>query len=164
MKKDLIYVCLILFPFFIGCHKSKPESLKFTGITNMDNFGTVEGTPDTTDWRCDDTWTKREKALFPDSFVENCKPVKYRAMFYPNPCRKKATLYFMKDSSVRVAIRLVDKDLNVIMHSDSIYRPVVPIDLSSFTTDDTIRLYYKFITKDKCEYQGHGDIFVHPYK
>ncbi|HEY4785573.1 MAG TPA: hypothetical protein VIH57_05970 [Bacteroidales bacterium] len=163
MRSYFVFVCLIFIPIFSGC-KSKPESIKFTGITQMDKFGTIEGTPDTTDWGSKDIWTAREKALFADSFSTNCKAVNFRAMFYPNPCRKKSTLYLLKDSTVRVAIRLVDKDLNVIMSNDSVYKSAMEFDLSSFKTDDTIRLYYKFITKDKCEYRGHGDISVNPYK
>jgi len=164
MKKKLYYVSLMLAPFFVGCHTSKPESLKFAGITQMDKFGTVEGKADTTDWQSNDTWTDREKALFSESASVSCKPALYRAMFYPNPCRKKSTLYFDKDSLVRVAFRLVDKDLNVIMSKDSVFKSALEFDLSSFKTEDTLRVYYKFITKDKCEYTGHGDILVSPYK
>jgi len=164
MKKRLFYVGLMLVPLFASCNTSKPKSEKFTGITQMDNFGTVQGIQDTTDWRCNDSFTDKENALFPESSAEPCKLVSYKTIFYPNPCRKKSTLYFVKDPSVRVAFRLVDKDFNVIMSKDSIYNSPLEFDLSSFKTDDTIRLYYKFITKDKCEYNGHGDIFVNPYK
>lgn len=165
MKNLKFLFGLILLISAISCNnKPKPEPMVFTGFTKMDKLGTIEGTADTTDWRCDDQWTKKEKSLFTDSFAENCKAVHYKAMFYPNPCRTKSTFYVMKDSGVRVELRIVDKNMNVIMHSDSIIKPVVPIDLSSFTADDTIRIYYKFITPDKCEYKGHGDILVNPYK
>jgi len=163
MKKINLLISLAILLMVFSC-KTKQEPILFTGITHMDKFGTMEGEADTSDWRCDDKWNTNEKALFTDSFSETCKPVQYKAMFYPNPCRSKSTLYFIKDSNVRVSIRIVDKNLNVIMHSDSIRRPIIPIDLSSITADDTIRVYYKFITKDKCEYKGHGDIFVNPYK
>jgi hypothetical protein len=138
--------------------------MKFTGITQTDNFGNILGNPDTTDWRTDDHWTAREMALFRDSVDNDCPSKKFRIIFFPNPCRKKSTLYAFKDSNVRLAIRLVDKDMNVIMSNDSIYKSGMEFNLSSFKTDDTIRLYYKFIVGDSCEYRGHGDIFVNPYK
>lgn len=138
--------------------------MKFTGITQTDNFGTIQGTPDTTDWRSDDVWTSREMALFKDSIDNECQPKKFRIVFFPNPCRKKSTLFAFKDSTVRLAIRLVDKDMNIIMSKDNVSKTGLEFNLSSFKTDDTLRLYYKFIVGDSCEYKGHGDIFVNPYK
>lgn len=138
--------------------------MKFSGVTKTDNFGTIDGMPDTTDWRCDDVWTSRERALFKDSIDNECSPKQYRIMFYPNPCRKKSTLFAFKDPKVRLAIRLVDKDMNVIMSNDNVSQSGLGFNLSSFKTDDTIRVYYKFVLGDSCEYRGHGDIFVNPYK
>ena len=163
MEKSFIRYCLILIVFFIGC-KPKPESLKFTGITHTDKLGTIEGKPDTSDWRSDDIFTQRENALFNGPLTKACNPQKIRIVFYPNPCRTKSTLFAFKDSTVRLAIRLVDKDLNVIMSNDSIMKAGLELNLSSYKTDDTLRLYYKFISKDGCESNGHGDIYVNPYK
>jgi hypothetical protein len=164
MKNAMIFLGIIASIGIISCKDKGPE-IKFTGITGMDKFGAVVGKADTTDWRTDDQWLDKEQKLFSENFSANCAdPGKYRIMFYPNPCRSKSTLYAVKDSGVRVAIRLVDKNFNVIMSQDSVYVSSLSVDLSSFTLNDTIRLYYKFITPDNCEYWGHGDIFVQPYE
>lgn len=163
MVKNIISLTILVL-MVLGCAPKKPESMKFSGVTLMDKFGTFDGKPDTTDWRCDDVWTAREAALFKDSIDNECAPKHYKVLFYPNPCRQKSTLFAFKDPKVRMAIRLVDKDMNVILSNDDVNPRGLEFDLSSFKTDDTIRVYYKFFAGDSCEYRGHGDIWVHPYK
>lgn len=159
----LLYIIILLCCAAISCNPPV-QPMKFTGITHTNDFGRVIGTADTTDWGCTDNWTDKEKKLFKHSFARDCKPVNYKAMFYPNPCRKKSILYLVKDKDVRVALRLVDKEMNVILSIDSVYQSTRVFNLSSIKNDDTLRLYYMFITPQKCEYRGHGDIFVNPYK
>jgi hypothetical protein len=164
MKNSIVFLGILLVIFTLSCKTQGPK-IDIKGITELDKFGALIGKADSSDWRTDDKWIESEKKLFSDSFSTKCPyPQKFSIMFYPNPCKNKSTLYAIKDSSVRLAIRLVDKNYNVIMANDSVFASAMTVDMSSFKTNDTVRLYYKFITKDHCEFRGHGDILVQPYK
>lgn len=168
MRKFIFLLVTVCALYLISCKNSDNNSkIVFSGVTKTDNFGTVQGSRDTTDWRLDDQWQDIEAKLFKESFSTGCTDSlkqRFRVMFYPNPARQKATLYVIKDSGIRFSYRLVDKDFNVIMSDDSFFGSTLSMNMSSFTSDDTIRIYYKFITSDRCEVRGHGDIFVMPYK
>jgi hypothetical protein len=161
MKKTFIYIGITAMLVIAGCNKSTGPKLIFEGVTEMDKFGAVVGKADSTDWRTDEVWTEKEKQLFKTTYNEKgTSATKLKVMFYPNPCRGKSVLFLTKDSTTKLALRIVDKDFNVVMSSDSITDKALQLDLSSLAQYDTVRMYYKLIDAQKNEFKGHGDVVL----
>ncbi|HEY3369254.1 MAG TPA: hypothetical protein VGK10_00320 [Prolixibacteraceae bacterium] len=173
MKKGTL-VNVIFIVSLLACNKSKENlpadsKIYFKGITKMDDMGYSLSSPDTTDWRFDDKWTAKEEALFTTTTF-NTPTIKYstRIILYPNPFQSifRINLNNMPDSSY-LAIRLVDKDFNIILKKDSIVLSInlCPQVISGNDTMlisgyDTLRLYYKMIDHLNYEFKGHGDILI----
>ena len=161
--KNALLVSVLAACLLLGC-KPKVEvvKVKFTGITQTDKFGTIVGRADSSDWRTDDVWIKEEKALFNASYTESApQPEQLKVLFYANPCRGQSVVYVKKDSTTRMSVRLVDRDFNVLFSKDSIYENKLLLGLNTLTSNDTVRLYYKFIDINNNEFKGHGDIFLY---
>jgi hypothetical protein len=146
----------------VGCQtKDTSPKIKFSGVTQTDKFGTVVGKADSSDWRLDDKWVDKEKALFNATYNDGGSlPENLSVVFFANPCRGQSVLYIKKDTTVRLSVRLVDKEFNVLFSKDSIYDNKLLLDLNSLAMNDTVRLYYKFIDDKNNEFKGHGDIHL----
>jgi hypothetical protein len=154
---------LLLLMTTIGCDKENTPEKKqyyFTGITPTDANGNLMALPDTTDWNTTDVWTPEEMDLFTAQYTTGCAPsFDYKIYMYPNPCISTFRLTVEKDSTTRIALRLIDENFKVLHSIDSIPANALAFDASALGIKDTIRMYYKFI-KNGCEYRGHGDILI----
>lgn len=154
---------IVLFTLLNGCGEDSgyypPGSrFYFEGLTITDPGGFVIYR-DTTDWRTDDKWLKRESNLFSSIYQTNCIPnYNYRVGAEPNPCGRFFEVGFDVGPSARVELRMVNSYFNTIISLDSIFGPIA-FDSDYFKIKDTVRLYYRFI-EGKCEFRGHGDILI----
>jgi hypothetical protein len=161
MKNILLSVILIA--SLIACQKENKDSDKiyFTGITKRDAMGNLISNLDTSDWRLDNKWVKKEDDLFSIKYSSSSNQTFTTSVgVYPNPFQDIfcISLYPIPKKS-RLAVRLVNKDFKILFKNDSIYGSisVQPPDINGY---DTLRLYYKLIDSLNFEYKGHGDILI----
>jgi len=163
----VIFVWIALGLLFFGCSNSEPQikesdnkTINFKGITARDPVGSPTNTADPDDWNFDDKWIEQEISLFGKSLSADCPlPESLRIMAFPNPATSRLSIYTTKPDSARIALRVVDKNFKLLLATDSLYADAVIYDLSKIGVQDTVRVYYKLITKS-CEYRGHGDIVI----
>ncbi|GLU56568.1 hypothetical protein [Dyadobacter frigoris] len=164
MKKVILSV-ILGFAFF-SCNQNDPEDLvktpekiTFSGILLRDERGLPLSEVDPDDWNIKDTWVEQEISLFGSNLKTNCPATDYEIIAYPNPVKDKAAIHVYKPDSVRLAIRIVDKNFKTLFAKDSLYTKINMIDFSAFGITDTVRVYYKFINGG-CEFRGHGDVVI----
>lgn len=141
------------------------ETIYFSGLTTVDEIGVSLGQTDTTDWRLDDVWTDKEKALFPANTLLTCI-LKEDSLdgvnLYPNPCKAVFTTRFETPSGAKWHFRWVDEDFKLLKEYDWENPAPGPNYLSIQTNTfpkDTIRMYYEVLL-GICIYRGHGDILI----
>lgn len=175
MKRFQIVSFIAIF-FILGCKKEDNNIVSggtqnsntppFNGYTATDITGVPMGLTDSTDWTTNDTWLTVEKELFDDyeSFVNNCPLDSNLTVYpaYPNPTADLFFLTFVKDSSARFRIRIVNQQFDKLISADSIYSNNIAIDLNGLITssDTMVRAYYMFVLNDSCLFKGHGDIKI----
>jgi hypothetical protein len=137
----------------------KPEKISFSGILVRDERGVPYSDIDPDDWNIKDTWVEQEQALFGIGLKSDCAIADYEIIAYPNPTFDKVSIHVLKPDSVRLAIRIVDKNFKTLLAKDSLYAKINKIDLSSLGVKDTVRVYYKFMN-GSCEFRGHGDVVI----
>lgn len=137
----------------------EPEKIKFSGILVRDAKGLPLSPVDPDDWNIKDTWVEQEISLFGSNFRTDCPATDYEIIAYPNPAIDKASIHVYKPDSVRLAIRIVDKNFKTLFAKDSLYSKINMVDFSAFGITDTVRVYYKFINGG-CEFRGHGDVVI----
>jgi hypothetical protein len=165
MRIFLVLSVLIIVTLF-GCENfvledpiEKDPKITFQGIVERDARG-MPYTEDPDDWKLTDTWVEQELKLFGISLNTNCKlPESYGIIAYPNPLIDQFVLHVNKPDSVRMAIRIVDKNFKTLMSIDSMFATMTKIDVSDFGMADTVRVYYKFLD-GSCEFRGHGDLVI----
>lgn len=165
MKIVLVLSVIVSF-VLIGCKKNEPEipvkepeKITFKGIVNRDAKG-IPYSEDADDWNFKDKWVEQELSLFGKSLNTSCQlPESYGIIAYPNPCIDKIAIHVNKPDSVRLAVRIVDKNFNTLLSKDSLYAKINVIDLATLSIKDTVRIYYKFMDKS-CEFRGHGDVVI----
>ena len=161
------FACIILSFLFLTCSKEESgvnsiveDKITFNGISERDPTGVPVREADPDDWNFKDTWAAQELALFGKGYGSDCMlPEAYNIMAYPNPIIDKVVIDAGKPESVRLAIRVVDRNFKVLLALDSIYSKSTMLDFSKFGIQDTVRVYYKYID-NSCEYRGHGDILI----
>ncbi len=141
------------------------EAIYFSGLTTVDETGVSLGQTDTTDWRLNDVWTDKEKALFPANTLLTCilKEDSLDGVYlYPNPCKAVFAAGFRTSSGTSWHFRWVDEDFKVLKEYDW-ENP--PAGLNTFIIQtntfpkDTIRMYYE-VLQGNCIFRGHGDILI----
>ena len=137
----------------------EPEKIKFSGILLRDERGLPLSPVDPDDWNIKDTWVEQEMSLFGSNLKTDCPTTDYEIIAYPNPTRGISAIHVYKPDSIRLAIRIVDKNFKTLFAKDSLYSKINLIDYSSFGITDTVRVYYKFINGG-CEFRGHGDVVI----
>lgn len=150
----------------VGCKDNEPENpvketekITFKGIVERDARG-IPYTEDPDDWKFTDKWVEQELSLFGNSLGTNCLlPESYGIIAYPNPCIDKVSIHVNKPDSVRLALRIVDRNFKVLMSKDSLYSKITMFDVGSLGVQDTVRVYYKFMN-GSCEFRGHGDVVI----
>lgn len=162
----IILFLLLTSVIFYSCQNSsklepvEEEKIEFKGIFEMDERGVPVSDRDSDDWNFTDTWVQQEISLFNRNLRTDCTlPEMYGIIGYPNPTFNIVNLHVNKPDSVRMAIRIVDRNFKVLMSKDSLYAVKNAIDLSQFNIKDTVRVYYKFINGN-CEFRGHGDLVI----
>ncbi len=157
------YLIPIFFVFllFSACKKATEENpvIVFEGFTLRDIYGGLIS-EDVTDWRYEDSWTSLEHSLFNDIQKPLC-PVEeapqWDLIAYPNPITTGYMSIELLDNT-RFSYRLVDNEFNVIRAHDSIHTNIIHFAFDRLNIyNDTLRMYYK-ISRDNCEWRGHGDI------
>jgi len=154
-----VLVLLLLIGIGTSCDKGPDPNgpIVFEGLTLIDENGLVLGF-DSDDWRLDDEWRDDEAALFMENKSTDCNDAAgWDIIGYPNPSDGQFFIQMAKPESVRLAYRLVDEDLNVLISRDSIFNDVIIVNARNFLIQDTVRMYYKLIDGE-CEYRGHGDL------
>lgn len=164
MKKVVLSV-MLGFSLF-SCNQNDPEDLvktpekiKFSGILLRDERGLPLSPVDPDDWNIKDIWVEQEMSLFGSNLKTDCPATDYEIIAYPNPAKAKAAIHVYKPDSVRLAIRIVDKNFKTLLAKDSLYTKINMIDFAAFGITDTVRVYYKFINGG-CEFRGHGDVVI----
>ena len=150
---------------FLSCVKDNNENtsdkIVFEGITSTDYNGAIISV-DVTDWCFQDDWSVLETSLFTDEKELTCNldDFNYQIISYPNPCNGTFYLNLLKPEDSMLAIRVVDKNFNVLVSLDSIYVSSLAFDLTSLNfSNEIVRVYYKVFGED-CELRGHGDIKI----
>ncbi|WP_159476091.1 hypothetical protein [Dyadobacter sp. 3J3] len=163
--KKVILIVILGFTFF-SCNQNDPgdlvktpEKISFSGILVRDERGLPLSEVDPDDWNIKDTWVEQEMSLFGSNLKTNCPATDYEIIGYPNPTRGQTAIHVYKPDSVRLAIRIVDKNLKTLFAKDSLYSKINLVDFSAFGITDTVRVYYKFINGG-CEFRGHGDVVI----
>lgn len=168
MRKTILQTLLFsLLIFALSCSSCDEDDEiiafpTFTGFSLTDDNGQALSNPDTTDWRVDDSWEQEEKGLFEFPDLPLCSGDGAVSPVYPNPCGNVLNFRFVSSASTMGYFRVVDKDFNVLIESDSVPFEAGPKIISlNFSTvvADTVRLYYR-IVNGNCEYRGHGDVLV----
>lgn len=143
----------------------KEEPIYFSGLTKVDETGFPLGETDTTDWRLDDVWTDKEKALFPANTLLTCilKEDSLDGVYlFPNPCKAVFTAGFKTSSGTSWHFRWVDEDFKVLKEYDW-ENPEAGLNYLAIQTNgfpkDTIRMYYE-VLQGVCIHRGHGDILI----
>lgn len=164
MKKVILSV-ILGFSLF-SCNQNdltdpvkEPEKIKFSGILLRDERGLPLSPVDPDDWNIKDSWVAQEISLFGSNLKTDCSATDYEIISYPNPTKDKAAIHVYKPDSVRLAIRIVDKNFKTLFAKDSLYTKINMINFSAFGITDTVRVYYKFINGG-CEFRGHGDVVI----
>jgi hypothetical protein len=169
MKSLLAYALLLSCLLFQNACKpevvSEDEPIYFSGLTTVDASGTTLGETDTTDWRFDDVWTAKEKALFPANSLLTCllKSDSLDGVFLqPNPCKEVFLAGFQTPFGATWHFRWVDENFKVLKKFDW-ENPTIGYNALLIQTDsfpkDTIRLYYE-VLHGACVHRGHGDILI----
>lgn len=165
MRFFLVLSVMISVTLF-GCENNEVDNpdeeipkITFKGIVERDARG-MPYTEDPDDWKLTDKWVAQELKLFGLSLNNNCAlPESYGIIAYPNPAINQVTIHVNKPNSVRMAVRIVDKNFKTRMSFDSLYATMTAIDLSGIAGADTVRVYYKFLD-GSCEFRGHGDLVI----
>ncbi len=160
VKLGLI-ACLLISSF--ACEKEDIESalVFFSGITERDNVGNLNGSIDPMDWTLDATFTSRENALFPADNLPICSDASdtiFRVYSYPNPSQG----IFAFGSLVqmdRIALRIVDDNFNILFKEDSLTSQTLTINEDEDGGSRVVRLYYR-VYNGGCKYQGYGDLSI----
>jgi len=145
----------------VSCENGEDASKKidFKGITERNENATLQSR-DTTDWRLDDEWNETEHTLFEETAEKPCNSVtdSFFILAYPNPCGSVLRIDLYKPDTMRLAYRIVDSNLDILMARDSVYSNSFVINANSLGgSNDIVRMYYKLIDRN-CELKGHGDI------
>ncbi len=164
VRNSIVIIFVFVFSFF-SCEKDKEQknsdsTIYFTGISKKDFEGNSLSEPDETDWRFDDEWTTKEEDLFTETYSCSNQECLTNIVVYPNPFQNRFILNLSDlPNSSRLAIRLVNKNFDVLFEHDSIEGivSIMPPNISGY---DTLRLYYKLIDSENYEFKGHGDILV----
>lgn len=168
MRKTILQTLLFsLLIFALSCSSCDEDDEiiafpTFTGFSLTDDNGQALSNPDTTDWRVDDSWEQVEKGLFDLPELPLCSGDGAVSPAFPNPCGSVLSFRFISTANTTGYFRVVDKDFNVLIESDSVPFEAGPKIISlNFSTvvADTVRLYYR-IVNGNCEYRGHGDVLV----
>lgn len=174
MKAITILLLFCGVVLFIACNDDDteptpmpmPSPIDFNGISPTDANGQAIGNEDPTDWTVNDVWDDRTVALFEDSNRSLCTNSSAYEVYpaYANPAQSQVFLNYQFPDSVDVALRMVDRDYNLLQSTDinDVFMPgnnLSVIRLDDLTIKDTVRLYYKIINDD-CELRGHGDIVI----
>ncbi len=145
---------------------SDPE-IPFTGVSLMDENGSPLASGDPTDWRIDDVWFPKEKALFPASAgLKNC-PASSSIEAYPCMPNPGSRLYFgyRLPDSMELSLCIVDRNFSTLYRQDAIqfglgYNAVI-LNLDSIPLRDTVRIYYQLQRRNAtCVFRGHGDVIL----
>lgn len=156
MKFRILFSLLIFSGFLSSCIKLGST---FSGISETSITGElISG--DSDDWNFDDVWTRQESSLFDIKRDETCdQNFRLQACAYPNPCTDVFYIYFPASDSVRIDVRIVNNDYDVLYSADSVGRQLYLQTDSLGVDKEIIRVYYKVISGD-CEFRGHGDILI----
>ena len=157
--------------FTLSCNPepstTDPE-IPFTGVTLMDENGASLGVSDPSDWRTDDIWVAKEKALFPATKdLKNCPsdPTLEAYACAPNPTPGRLFLGYHLPDSMEVDVCNVDRDFKTLNRWDAAglgpgYNLIV-LDMDSIPLKDTIRVYYQIRRPGvACAVRGHGDVIL----
>lgn len=162
MKKFFI-LFIFLIPICACIEDDNDENkIEFTGISEYNEDGAVNGELDNTDWNFNDEWEEQEQNLFGDLSLDICTydESSFSIMAFPNPCTDKVNLNVLLPFNTSIMIKLVDKDFNVIYENDEVVSSRLQISMDYFDLENEIvRVYYKMIG-ESCELRGHGDIQV----
>jgi hypothetical protein len=162
IKTKAVLLLSITIVGVVGCSLEKliQDNIVFRGITQTNVFGTAIS-KDTTDWRVDDQWSKKEASLFSSSYQQNCKPTaKYVVMAYPNPCQDRISLAIILPNTAQIELKIVNSKFEVLVSKENIKSSLM-FDTTSWKkkNNDIVRVYYKIIDNG-CEFRGHGDIMI----
>lgn len=170
MKKSVVFFFVLFLAF--SCEKDKEPG--FSGITERDIEGVLNGNVDDTDWRFDDVWNAKEESLFnEDNFItenssqaESDNPpanVYKQCVAYPNPATSAFNLRIDTGADT-VRFVIVDKNYGII-HAKKISEGIMVwmFDVSSqseFSSNSVYRVYYKLDYLDGTVEKGHGDVMI----
>jgi len=151
---------LVLFAFSLVCCAScESWFAPFSGITETDSYGNTISS-DNDDWDFNDSWSKKELALFSEGLDEGCIiEGNLSAAAYPNPCNSIFNLAFVLPEGKWLDIRIVNSDYDILYEKDSLtLSRTMQIEVTGYS-NEIIRVYYR-IQDSSCELKGHGDILI----
>ncbi len=168
MKTSVLFMCLSLFA--VACNSdddnsATPTDIQISGISETDDTGNAIYPPDTTDWRFDDTFPVAVEQLFDpinNGVTATTIPMGMFLGVAPNPATGIQSYYLQIDSTQYIDMRLVDRELKVIVQLDSLRKSSHFVDLSGpgIENDTLYRWYYKVYGNGNV-YRGHGDVKRH---
>lgn len=157
----------------LSCGKDDDEAINcstrialppFTGITETDGSGVMNGTVDNTDWGFDTSWNAAEKQLFSGfaAYSLNCSNTDGNEVFpaFPNGFDQTFSVLVNKGASTIVRMRLVTADGTVISSVDNGTSSSYLFNLEDvfYDSSEPLRLYYVLVQNDGCAFYGHGDV------
>lgn len=170
MKKSVV----IFFVLFLALSCEKDKESGFSGITERDIEGVLNGNVDDTDWRFDDVWNAKEESLFNEvnfiteksSQAEADNPpanVYTQCVAYPNPATSMFMFNLDSDADTFRFV-IVDKNYEIILAHKSLFGPclwsISTSDESSFKSGKIYRIYYKLNYQSGIVEKGHGDVLI----
>lgn len=170
MKKNVFIVLVLLLAF--SCEKDKESG--FSGITERDIEGVLNGNVDDTDWRFDDVWNAKEESLFNEvnfiteksSQAESDNPpanVYKQCVAYPNPATS-VFMFDMNSNADTVRFVIVDENFKIILAHKSLFGTdswgISTSDQNSFKSGNIYRIYYKLDYQGGTVEKGHGDVMI----
>lgn len=146
-----------------ACKKEHTETAEvfFSGITNRDEDGNLNGFVDEDDWNLNTTFNSKENALFPADNFSICGDATdtvLKVYSYPNPSNG-VFLFGCIIEFDSISLRVVDDNYKVLYAKDNLTRPSLSIVENGDGGSRLVRMYYRAYN-DSCVYQGYGDLSI----
>ncbi|WP_417608600.1 hypothetical protein [Owenweeksia hongkongensis] len=163
MKIFKLSLLITVIALSVSCEKEYIETgeVFFSGITNRDGNGDLNGNIDPMDWNLNTTFTSQEDALFAADNLPICTDANdtlLKTYVYPNPNNGVFTFgsIIQMDS---IALKIVDDNFTILYENDNLTSLSLTIHENGDGGSRLVRMYYR-VYNGACKYQGYGDLSI----
>ncbi len=164
MKKNIFFIILIVI-LLISCKNDIFNFTSFDGYTSRDIEGKLIGVEDSTDWKIEDKWKRKERKLFSDyedfTIIKSYSDtITIKAL--PNPATNFIYISLKYSANIKFDYIIVNEKWEILHSENDLTEDKISINVKDYITDeDVIRIYYRFKTDDNKAFIGHGDIKIY---